>query len=66
MSHESYILSLVREIDASTKVFENSSIGDSNEKRIQALEYARKLTVALATPAEIVLHHSYEVLHKLV
>ena len=64
MSHENYISSLVEEINSSTKALEGSSIDGNNEARVRALEAARKLTAALATPAETVLHHSYEVLRR--
>lgn len=65
MSHERYISSLVEGINSSTKALEASGIDGNDEARARALESARKLTAALATPAETVLHHSYEVMREL-
>lgn len=61
MDNQYSISTLVQEISSSTEAFENSNAQDSNEARKQALEAARKLTAALATPEETVLHHSFEV-----
>ena len=65
MSHERYISSLVEGINSSTKALEASGIDGNDEVRVRALESARKLTAALATPAETVLHNSYEVMREL-
>ena len=62
MSPKGAILSLVEEIHSSTRLL-TASVDVDDDARVRALEAARKLTAALATPTETILHHSYEVLH---
>ena len=61
MDQVNYIRSLVQDIDSSTKMIDETGSNDHKEARTQALESARKLVAALATPTETILHHSYEV-----
>ena len=62
MSAKDTIPFLVEEIHSSAKVL-TASVGVDDDARVRALEATKKLTAALATPTETILHHSYEVLH---
>ena len=61
MGQEQDISSFIEEINTSFAAFKDSKNTDIQGSRAQALEAARKLSAALATPEETVLHHSYEV-----
>ena len=61
MDQTNYIASLLAEVNLAVTDLNNDDTNNGGGARMKALEAVRKLSTALTTPEEVVLHHSFEV-----